>query len=299
MNGVLNILKPPGMTSFDIVARVRGLLKMKKAGHTGTLDPMAVGVLPVCLGSATKAIEFIMEKDKLYRAELTLGITTDTQDASGEILETREAACTDTEIEEAVKSFIGKSGQLPPMYSAIKINGRKLYEMAREGITVDRTPRAVEIYSADILGIKRDGGLKVLFDVHCSKGTYIRTLCADIGEKLGCGGHMSFLLRKRAGVFDLSTAVTLEELKHAVEEANAASLLMSTERVFDGFDAIMLDEMQEKKLRNGLTVDIAISGTLDTGLAKVYNSKGVFFALGETARLDSKLVLKSRKLFVQ
>lgn len=297
MNGILNILKPSGMTSFDIVAWARGLLKTKKAGHTGTLDPMAVGVLPVCLGSATKAIEFMMEKDKLYRAELTLGITTDTQDACGEVLETRETTCTDKEIESAIKTFTGKSGQLPPMYSAVKINGRKLYEMAREGLTADRTPRTVEIYSAEIIDIKRDGGIRVLFDVHCSKGTYIRTLCADIGEKLGCGGHMSFLLRKKAGAFDLSTAVTLEELKHAVDGGIVESLLMSTEKVFDGYAAIKLDEIQGKKLQNGMTVDVATSNHLDAGLTKVYNSDGIFFALGEIIKLDNRLVLKSRKFF--
>ncbi len=297
MNGILNILKPPGMTSFDIVARVRGLLKMKKAGHTGTLDPMAVGVLPICLGSATKAIEYMMEKDKLYRAELTLGITTDTQDAYGEIMETKEALYGNEEIEAAVKSFMGKSQQLPPMYSAIKINGRKLYEMARDGLTVERSPRPVEIYSIDVIDIKREDKPKILFDVHCSKGTYIRTLCADIGEKLGCGGHMSFLLRKRAGVFDLAAAVTLEELKQAVDEGSVASLLLNTERVFDGFGAIKLEEPQEKKLLNGMPVELAVCGGIAEGLVKVYNSKGVFFALGEIVRLDSRLVLKSRKFF--
>ena len=297
MNGILNVLKPPGMTSFDIVARVRGLVRMKKAGHTGTLDPMAVGVLPVCLGSATKAIEFMMDKDKLYRAELALGITTDTQDASGKVLETREAICTNEEIEAAVMSFTGKSEQLPPMYSAVRINGRKLYEMAREGLTIDRTPRAIEIYHTNIIDIKRDGGIRVLFDVHCSKGTYIRALCADIGEKLGCGGHMSFLLRKKAGVFDLSTAVTLEELKHAVEEGSAESLLVSIERVFDGYEAIKLDETQEKKLQNGMPVDLISSGSLDAGLTKVYNSSGIFFALGEITKLGGRLELKSRKFF--
>lgn len=297
MNGILNILKPPGMTSFDIVARVRGLLKMKKAGHTGTLDPMAVGVLPICIGSATKAIEFMLEKDKLYRAELTLGITTDTQDACGEVLETREALYGNDEIEAAVKSFMGKSQQLPPMYSAIKINGRKLYEMARDGLTVERSPRPVEIYSIDVIDIKREDKPKILFDVHCSKGTYIRTLCADIGEKLGCGGHMSFLLRKRAGVFDLAAAVTLEELKQAVDEGSVASLLLSTERVFDGFGAIKLEEPQEKKLLNGMPVEPAVCGGMAEGLVKVYNSKDVFFALGEIVRLDSRLVLKSRKFF--
>lgn len=297
MNGILNILKPPDMTSFDIVARVRGLLRMKKAGHTGTLDPMAVGVLPVCLGSATKAIEFMMENDKLYRAELSLGISTDTQDATGEVLIESEVACSNEEITAAIKSFEGKSEQLPPMYSAVKINGRKLYEMAREGLTVDRTARKIEIFSTDIIDIKKDFKVRILFDVHCSKGTYIRTLCADIGEKLGCGGHMSFLIRKRAGAFDLTTAVTLEELKQAVDEGAVAALLTSTEKVFDGYDSINLDEAQENKLRNGMPVELKNSDGIDAGLFKVYNGSGIFFALGEIARLDSRLILKSRKFF--
>lgn len=297
MNGILNILKPPGMTSFDVAARVRSLLKAKKTGHTGTLDPLAAGVLPVCTGSATKAIEFMMDKDKLYRAELTLGITTDTQDASGEVLSEKAVTCSDEEIHAAVKAFEGKSAQVPPMYSAIKVDGRKLYEMAREGQTIDRASRDIEIYSADVLRIKRDEKVRILFDVHCSKGTYIRTLCEDIGEKLGCGGHMSFLLRKRAGAFDLSSAVTLEELKQAVDAGNVASLLISAEKVFDGYGAIKLDGAREKKFRNGVHVELSELYSLEDGLVKVYNTDDAFIALGEVFEEDNVRLLKSRKFF--
>ena len=169
MNGILNILKPPGMTSFDVVAYLRGLLRIKKIGHTGTLDPLAVGVLPVCIGSATKAIEFLMEKDKLYRAELTLGVSTDTQDASGEIVSIKAVNCTDEEIINAVRSFTGKYMQMPPMYSALKVNGKKLYELAREGITIERKSREVEIYSVDIIKIERIDKVRVLFDIHAQR----------------------------------------------------------------------------------------------------------------------------------
>lgn len=297
MNGILNILKPPGMTSFDIVARVRALLKIKKAGHTGTLDPMAVGVLPVCVGSATKAIEFIIEKDKLYRAELTLGITTDTQDAEGKVISIREAAGSNDAIAAAIKSFEGKISQLPPMFSAVKINGRKLYEMARQGVAADRTARDIEIYSTSIIDIKRDENVRILFDVHCSKGTYIRTLCSDIGEKLGCGGHMSFLLRKRAGMFDLESAVTLEEIKRAAEEGSAEGLLISTAKIFDGYNKIRLDNAQEKMLKNGMQIELENNENFQSGLFKIYNSSDAFFALGELVKLQDRLFLKSRKFF--
>lgn len=297
MNGILNILKPCGMSSFDVVARVRGLLRIKKCGHAGTLDPMAAGVLPICIGSATKAIEFMMEKDKLYRAELTLGIETDTQDSSGRIISEREVLCTDEDIEDTLKSFIGKTMQLPPMYSAIKVNGKKLYELAREGLDIDRDPRRIEIFSIDIIDIKRDGKIKILFDVHCSKGTYIRTLCSDIGNRLGCGGHMSFLLRKKAGAFSLSTAMTLEELKQAADGGNLEPCLIDIDTVFDTLEEYNLDSTQEKRLRNGMTLSLDSQLDIKPGLIKLYDCNGKFFALGEIVASNEKRYLKSRKTF--
>lgn len=297
MNGILNILKPAGMTSFDIVARVRGMVRQKKCGHSGTLDPMAVGVLPVFLGNATKAIEFMMEKDKLYRAELTLGLSTDTQDSTGEVTNEKEVNFTDEEIVKAINSFEGKSMQLPPMYSAIKINGKKLYELAREGLEIERNPRHIEIYSIDVVDINKDGRIKILFDVYCSKGTYIRTLCADIGEKLGCGGHMSFLLRKKAGSFDISCAVTLEEFKAAVDEGMSGKLLMDVENVFDSLLGIQLDGEAGKRLRNGMVINLPHNGEYTEGLVKVYGQDGNFFALGEIASENGRFYLRSRKFF--
>ncbi len=212
LKGILNILKPPGMTSHDVVSVIRKKLKIKKVGHTGTLDPNAAGVLPICVGQATKVSQYLLDSDKKYRTELTLGIETDTEDIYGTIINKSSVESTKEEIEKAILSFIGTYDQIPPMYSAIKIKGKKLYELARKGIEVERKPRTVTILSIDNIKIKNN---KAIFDVLCSKGTYIRTLCKDIGDLLGCGGTMSFLLRTNSSEFDLDTAITIEELLDA------------------------------------------------------------------------------------
>ncbi|WP_026476051.1 tRNA pseudouridine(55) synthase TruB [Alkaliphilus transvaalensis] len=210
MNGIINILKPPGMTSHDVVSLVRRKANMKKVGHTGTLDPNAAGVLPICLGQGTKVSQFLLDSNKKYRAELTLGIETDTQDRYGTILCEKAVSSSREEIAQVIMGFVGEYDQIPPMYSALKRDGKKLYELAREGIEIEREPRRIKIHDINILKIE---GNKVLFDVTCSKGTYIRTLCKDIGDQLGCGGMMSFLLRTATGNFHLSTAITIDELK--------------------------------------------------------------------------------------
>jgi len=215
LNGVINILKPPGMTSHDVVSFVRKTLNMKKVGHTGTLDPNAAGVLPICIGQGTKVSQFLLDSVKRYRTELTLGVTSDTQDSYGDVSKQMETDFDVETIRNAVLSFIGDYMQTPPMYSAVRMNGKKLYELAREGIEVERKSRLVHIKSIDIIHIKNN---KVLFDVTCSKGTYVRTLCHDIGAKLGCGGIMSFLLRTKTGPFDLSTSVSLEEFRQKAEK---------------------------------------------------------------------------------
>lgn len=296
MNGILNILKPPGMTSFDVVAHIRGLARMKKVGHTGTLDPMAAGVLTVCLGSATGAIEFLIDKDKLYRAELTLGVSTDTQDSSGTVLSERTVDAGDAEIEAAVTSFTGRYAQLPPMYSALKVDGKKLYELAREGISIEREARVVEVYSARVIRIDRKERVKVLFDIHCSKGTYIRTLCADIGERLGCGGHMSFLLRKRAGAFRLEDSETLEEIRALAAEGRLQLAIMDVQAAFETLGTFELDPGQEKLFVNGVRLDIGGAVRSD-GLVKVYGGGGRFLALGEIFSSNGRSLLKSRKFF--
>ncbi|MGE5614534.1 MAG: tRNA pseudouridine(55) synthase TruB [Bacillota bacterium] len=297
MDGIINILKPPCMTSYDVVAYLRRLLGIRRIGHAGTLDPMAAGVLPVCAGKATGAVEFLMEKDKLYRAELTLGITTDTQDASGVIISVVAPVCGDSEIESAVRSFTGKYMQTPPMHSALRIDGKRLYELARKGMEVERPPREVEIYSAEVVDIDRSDGIRVLMDVHCSKGTYIRTLCADIGDRLGCGGHMSFLLRKRAGLFDIGDSFTLEELARMVEEGSAGEAFIPVDSVFRDFDSYMLDESLEKRFKNGMKVAVHGVPSKTGPLVRVYGARGEFIALGAVSEASNGIFLKARKFF--
>jgi len=206
INGIINVYKEKGFTSFDVVAKCRGIFKQKKIGHTGTLDPDAEGVLPLCFGKATKVCDLLTEKNKEYRAVMLLGKVTDTQDISGKVLEEREVAVTETEVREAVMSFLGDIMQVPPMYSALKVNGQKLCDLAREGKTVERKARPVTIYELEILEINLP---RVTMRVKCSKGTYIRTLCEDIGAKLGCGACMSSLRRVQAGEFSLDKAYAL------------------------------------------------------------------------------------------
>lgn len=295
MDGILNVLKPPGMTSFDVVAYLRGVLRIKKIGHTGTLDPGAVGVLPVCIGKATKAIEYLVDKDKVYRAELTLGISTDTQDGFGKILSEIEVKASQGEILSAVKSFVGKYSQVPPMYSAIKINGKKLYELARSGIEVERSPREVEVHFINVYYIKSS---RVIFDVGCSKGTYIRTLCSDIGDKLGCGGHMSFLVRTRAGNFDLDGALTLEDIKKLAGENSLESKLTGIDEVFGGYSKICLNERDTKKFLNGAFVNIKDTSFVLPQGVRVYGNDGRFLALGEVTDKNGEMSLKVGKFFI-
>lgn len=305
MDGILNILKPPGMTSFDVVALVRGLTGIRRTGHAGTLDPMAAGVLPVCVGRAAKAVEFLMEKDKLYRAELTLGITTDTQDTTGVVLARQKPDLSDSDIIEAVASFQGKYMQLPPMHSAVRVKGKKLYQLAREGVEIRRSKREVEIYSAKVLDIRRDDVIRVLFDIHCSKGTYIRTLCADIGDALKCGGCMSFLLRLGAGPFHISESVTLEELSERNERGTLADVMISPDRVFGNLGSCILDEASERKFMNGMQIPLSGIRTMqpdctdrnETNLIRVYGSGGDFVALGTIIHRESGNYLKVRKFF--
>jgi tRNA pseudouridine55 synthase len=298
MNGILNILKPPGMTSFDVVGYLRGLIKIKRIGHTGTLDPAAVGVLPICIGNSTKVIEFLTETDKLYRAELTLGSETDTQDSTGKTIGTYPVNVSEEQIRDTFKQFIGKYNQIPPMYSAVKIDGKKLYELARSGITVERKPKPIEIYALDILDIKLTPINTILFDVKCSKGTYIRTLCDDIGKALGCGGHMSFLVRLSAGVFDISEAITLEEVSELVKNKTLQEKMISVDKVFKDFKKIILNSEESKKLTNGLSLEIEPDLLSEDKLIMVYNEKEEFFSIASTIKIQDKVLLKSKKLFI-
>ncbi|MBP3284143.1 MAG: tRNA pseudouridine(55) synthase TruB [Clostridia bacterium] len=255
MDGFLNIEKEPGMTSFDVVAKVRKLFQTRSVGHTGTLDPNASGVLVVAVGCATKAISYLEQEDKVYAAELTLGIETDTEDIWGKTLKTCESLDTinlsEERIREVLVSFVGKIEQVPPMYSAIKINGKKLYELARAGMEVERRAREIEIFSIENISVN---GLKVRFTVHCSKGTYIRTLCKDIGEKLGCGAVMSELVRLKAGNFALDSACKLGEL-----EQNFQKCFVSIEEALSRFEKLVLTEEESRLYRNGVPVKTEVA----------------------------------------
>ena len=248
LNGIIIVYKEAGFTSNDVVAKMRGICRQRKIGHTGTLDPAATGVLPLCLGTGTKLCDMLTDKDKEYVAELLLGVTTDTQDITGEVLTRQAVEVTEEQVKEAVMSFQGGYDQIPPMYSALKVNGKKLYELAREGKEIERKARRVELPEMEILDMQLP---VVKFRVICSKGTYIRSLCADIGGKLGCGGTMQSLERTRVGRFSLKEAHTLSELEMIRDGAGLGSVLMPTESAFSEQKRIYTKPESDRLLRNG------------------------------------------------
>lgn len=269
INGIINVYKEAGFTSFDVVALLRGILKTKKIGHTGTLDPDAVGVLPVCIGSATKICDMLTDETKEYIAKLRLGVVTDTQDMSGTVLENHEdrlALLSEDRIREVIMSFVGESFQIPPMYSALKVNGQKLYDLARKGIEVERKPRKINIEEIEILGFEDDKligkdyeyGLHNIVNIRvvCSKGTYIRTLCNDIGDKLGCGGCMEHLLRSRVGDFRAENALKLSEIQKAADNSSLHNIIVPIDTVFSNYKAIKVTEAGMKALMNGNQLQI-------------------------------------------
>ena len=247
-NGIINVYKEKGFTSHDVVAKLRGILKQKKIGHTGTLDPEAEGVLPVCLGKATKLCDLLTDKDKTYEACLRLGIQTDTQDMTGKVLKEAAISVSEKEVKEAVLSYVGEYDQIPPMYSALKVDGRKLYEYAREGIEVERKPRRVTIYSIEIKKIELP---RVWFNVACSKGTYIRTLCNDIGDRLGCFGCMETLVRTRASVFELENSLKLSEIERLRDENKIDTVLFPLDVMFRDVSCAIAKKEFYKLLYNG------------------------------------------------
>jgi len=272
-NGIIIIDKPAGWTSMDVCAKLRGVFHEKRVGHSGTLDPMATGILPVFIGRATRAVEFAEKSDKEYIAGLKLGVVTNTQDITGEVLEERPVSVTREQLEAVLERFRGDILQVPPMYSAIKIGGRKLYELARKGREVERPPRPVTIHGLEILEQKPDDGSDYFLWIHCSKGTYIRTLCHDIGQYLGCGGCMASLRRAAAAGFDGEDAYPLERvcaMEHPEE------LLLPVDSLFQDRKKLVLDRAAEKKVRNGV---IAVLPNLDAGEYRVYAMSGEFLAL--------------------
>lgn len=284
MDGIINVYKEAGFTSFDVVAKLRGILKQKKIGHTGTLDPDAEGVLPICMGKATKVCEFLTEKDKIYRAVLRLGITTDTQDISGRVLREQPVDITEKALITVIEGFVGKQKQIPPMYSALKVNGQKLCDLARKGIEVERKAREIEIFSIHVISIKMP---LVIMEVHCTKGTYIRTLCQDIGEAAGCGGCMQQLLRTKTAGFTIETAYKLAEIEKIVkgideENKRIEDVLVPVDMVLKDYPKVTAEKGTEKLLQNGNRISaekIFFEGTLHTGTYRMYDSADAFIGL--------------------
>ena len=271
MNGIVIIDKPAGWTSQDVVSKLRGVLHTKRIGHGGTLDPMATGVLPVFVGRATRGVEFFEHAEKTYETVLRLGITTDTEDISGTVLTEQDAFVTGEQLEAVLENFRGEIMQVPPMYSALKVGGQKLVDLARKGKEVERKPRPVTIHELTLLSMEADG---IHLRVRCSKGTYIRTLCKDIGQTLGCGGCMTSLRRVTAGEYTIDEAVPLAEL---VEAADPQRYLRSVDTMFMNYPAIALTEKQEKRCRCGNTFSV----NKEPGTYRIYSQAREFLALAK------------------
>lgn len=280
LNGIINVYKEAGFTSHDVVAKMRGICGQKKIGHTGTLDPAAVGVLPVCLGSGTRLCDMLTDRDKEYEARLLLGVTTDTQDATGTVLEEKPVTCSVEEVRDVIKSFQGEILQVPPMYSALKVDGKKLYELARAGKEVERQARPVTIHRLEILDMELP---YVTLRVACSKGTYIRTLCDDIGKKLGCGGTMAALTRTRVGEFALDDAITLSELQALKDSGRLEEAVYGVELCFQKCPALHVTAEHQKLIDNGnafYPTQTLEKKTYDAGSwVRVYNAAGDFYGI--------------------
>ena len=271
MDGIVIVDKPQGWTSQDVTAKLRGVFQTRRIGHGGTLDPMATGVLPVFVGRATRGVEFFEHAQKTYETVLQLGITTDTEDITGTVLEEKPVNITSEQVESVLSQFRGEIQQIPPMYSAIKIGGKKLYELARQGKEVERSPRTITVYTLDLLGME---GSTLRLRVHCSKGTYIRTLCKDIGAALGCGGCMAALRRTAAGEYTQEDAIALSDL---IESHDPSQYLRGVDTLFSQYPAVTLTEKQALRCRNGNRFSIA----LEDGTYRAYDQGGEFLMLAK------------------
>lgn len=300
-DGIINIYKEKDYTSFDVVAILRKKLKIKKIGHTGTLDPQAEGVLPICIGKATKAVDFLVDKEKTYAATMKLGESTDTQDFTGKIIESREVKSNHNEILEAINSFIGPYKQIPPMYSALKVGGKKLYDLAREGKTIEREARDIVIYDIYDVSINNE---EIFFRVRCSKGTYIRTLCHDIGEKLGCGGHMTSLVREKSGIFEIQNTLKINELDALILDNELEDKLIDIEQVFIDYPKVIINEASNKWLYNGnklMSHNLKDPMVFLPGqLYRLYDYKNQFVGVYLTVYAEDEVecILKPKTLFI-
>ena len=284
MDGIVIVDKPADWTSQDVTAKLRGVFQTRRVGHGGTLDPMATGVLPVFVGRATRGVEFFEHADKVYEATLRLGITTDTEDITGTILEEKPVCVTETQVLSVLEQFKGEIQQIPPMYSAIKMNGQKLVDLARKGKEVERKPRTITIFALDFLGMT---GNDVRLRVHCSKGTYIRTLCKDIGETLGCGGCMAALRRTSAGNYTEAEAIPLSKM---VDCENPEAFLRSVDTLFAEHPAVTLTEKQALRTRNGNSFSIDLAD----GTYRAYDEAGEFLML---AKVDGGIMSTIKSFF--
>ncbi|MBQ9936011.1 MAG: tRNA pseudouridine(55) synthase TruB [Lachnospiraceae bacterium] len=301
IDGIINVYKESGYTSFDVVAKLRGILKQKKIGHTGTLDPMAEGVLMVCLGKGTKLVDLITSGTKEYEASMRLGIATDTEDVTGEILVEKEVPeeLSEATVIEIIKSFIGKYDQIPPMYSAIKKDGKKLYEYARSGIEIERDPRPVEIFSIDNIVVDFPN---ISFKVNCSKGTYIRSLCRDIGDKIGCGGTLTALTRNEVHGFFLKDALRLSDIEKLRDEEKLMDYILPVDAILDKYPCYKIKEKFSKLLINGNKLNYSQLEIIDDNkfdnnskIIRVYLN-GEFVALYE--HIESENIYKPYKMFL-
>src|SRR5579883_147112 len=279
MDGIFNINKPVGMTSHDVVARVRRLTHQRRVGHAGTLDPAASGVLPICLGQATRVVEYLSEGGKAYRADIVFGAVTDTYDAEGEVIRSAPVRLTREEIETVLPEFLGHQMQSPPMYSAIKSGGQPLYKLARAGIEVSRQARPIEITRLDLLEWQPP---VLTLEVACSKGTYIRSLASDLGERLGCGAHLGGLVRLRSGPFTLDESLTLEELAQALEDGSWVHYLYAPDEALLDWLAVIVGPVTEKRLLLGQTLQLAPPADWPVSsepLLRAYSADGRFLAI--------------------
>ena len=295
-DGIINVYKEKGFTSFDVVAKMRGILGQRKVGHTGTLDPAAEGVLPVCAGKGTRLCDMLTDHDKTYRATMLLGVVTDTQDTTGTILEEKDAShLTEEDVREAIMSFVGDYDQIPPMYSALKVDGKKLYELAREGKVIERKARPVTIHEIVIESMNLP---EVVMSVSCSKGTYIRTLCNDIGEKLAVGGCMKELLRTKVGRFVLEETLTLSDLQKLKEEGRLEEAVFPLEAVFAELPEIRAtEESLDKLMKNGNPFRFkGIGPVSDEDAYRVYSMDGQFIGIYEYS--EEKHMFYPRKIFL-
>lgn len=282
MDGIINVHKEKGFTSHDVVAKLRGILHQKKIGHTGTLDPDATGVLPVCVGRATKVCELLTDKSKTYIAVVRLGVVTDTQDMTGNILEERKVSCSLEEIKEAVSAFTGEIWQTPPMYSALKVNGKRLYELARQGIEVERKKRKIMIYSSSITDYQPEKN-EFTLEVSCSKGTYIRTLCHDIGEKLSCGAAMASLVRTGVDDFRLEDSFTLAQIEDICNKGRCDEILIPVDAIFRKYPEVIICDGGIRYLKNGNMVSAGLcrvpKGLKDGEMVRMYDRAHRFYAI--------------------